>query len=56
MQVKKLGYVLFVGVIAAVCILPVAVMPWQVERQLEMSSLLPFRSCGKRMETSMPAS
>ena len=24
MQVKKLGYVLFVGVIAAVCILPAA--------------------------------
>ena len=31
MQVKKLGYVLFVGVIAAVCILPAAVMPWQEE-------------------------
>ena len=32
MQVKKLGYVLFVGIIAAICILPVAVMPWQTEK------------------------
>ena len=32
MQVKKLGYILFVGVIATICILPVAVMPWQTEK------------------------
>ena len=32
MQVKKLGYTLFVGAIATICILPVAVMPWQTEK------------------------
>ena len=32
MQVKKLGYILFVGIIATICILPVAVMPWQTEK------------------------
>lgn len=42
MQVKKLGYVLFVGVIAAVCILPVAVMPWQVEKAVGNEQLASF--------------
>ena len=42
MQVKKLGYVLFVGVIAAVCILPVAVMPWQVENAVGNEQLAPL--------------
>ena len=32
MQVKKLGYVLFVGAAAAICILPTVVMPWQTEK------------------------
>lgn len=42
MQVKKLGYVLFVGVIAAVCILPVAVMPWQTENAVGNEQLAPL--------------
>ena len=42
MQVKKLGYVLFVGVIAAVCILPAAVMPWQEENAVGNEQLAPF--------------
>lgn len=32
MQVKKLGYALFVGAVAGICILPAAVMPWQNEK------------------------
>ena len=48
MQVKKLGYILFVGVIATICILPVAVMPWQTEKAVGN----PFRSYGKKMEAS----
>lgn len=31
MQVKKIGYALFVGAIAGICILPTVVMPWQTE-------------------------
>lgn len=42
MQVKKLGYVLFVGVIAAVCILPAAVMPWQEENAVGNEQLAPL--------------
>lgn len=56
MQVKKLGYILFVGVIATICILPVAVMPWQTEKRWAMSSLHPFLNYGKRMAASIPVS
>lgn len=39
---EKLGYVLFVGVIAAVCILPAAVMPWQEENAVGNEQLAPL--------------
>ena len=42
MQVKKLGYILFVGVIATICILPVAVMPWQTEKAVGNEQLASF--------------
>lgn len=42
MQVKKLGYILFVGAFATICILPVAVMPWQVEKAVGNEQLAPF--------------
>lgn len=32
MQVKKIGYALFVAAIAGICVLPVAVLPWQTEK------------------------
>ena len=34
MQVKKIGYALFVGAIAAVCVLPTVVMPWQTAKSV----------------------
>ena len=42
MQVKKLGYILFVGAFATICILPVAVMPWQVEKAVGNEQLASF--------------
>ena len=42
MQVKKLGYILFVGVIATICILSVAVMPWQTEKAVGNEQLASF--------------
>ena len=42
MQVKKLGYILFVGAIATICILPVAVMPWQTEKTVGNEQLASF--------------
>ena len=34
MQVKKIGYALFVGAIAAVCVFPTVVMPWQTAKSV----------------------
>lgn len=42
MQLKKLGYILFVGVVATICILPVAVMPWQMEKAVGNEQLASF--------------
>lgn len=42
MQVKKLGYILFMRVIATICILPVAVMPWQTEKAVGNEQLASF--------------
>lgn len=42
MQLKKLGYILFVGAIATICILPVAVMPWQMEKAVGNEQLASF--------------
>lgn len=42
MQLKKLGYILFVGAVATICILPVAVMPWQMEKAVGNEQLASF--------------
>ena len=42
MQVKKLGYILVVGVVAIICILPVAVMPWQMDKAVGNEKLASF--------------
>lgn len=39
---EKLGYILFVGAFATICILPVAVMPWQVEKAVGNEQLASF--------------
>ena len=42
MQLKKLGYIMFVGAVATICILPVAVMPWQMEKAVGNEQLASF--------------
>ncbi len=42
MQIKKIGCALFVGIVAAVCILPTAVMPWQTEKAVGNEQLASF--------------
>lgn len=50
MQLKKLGYILFVGAVATICILPVAVMPWQMEKAVGNEQLASFPELRKEDE------